>query len=95
MFHLLHVPTLTINISAVPQQVRIALHPAHLLMPLSESSASYTSIRIMQEVHNRLDPNPAQHHACLLGQELVRLGVPDVHVNPIYDPKELVHVGSY
>ena len=31
---------------------------------------------------------------CLLGQELVRLGIPDVHVNAIDDPKELVHVGG-
>lgn len=30
-----------------------------------------------------------------LGQKLVRLGVPDVHVNPIDDPKELIHVGGH
>ena len=37
----------------------------------------------------------AQHHAFLLGQELVRLGIPDVHVDPVDDPEEFVHVGSY
>ena len=35
-----------------------------------------------------------QQSLCLLGQKLVRLGIPDVHVNAIDDPKELVHVGS-
>ena len=35
-----------------------------------------------------------EKHVGLLGQELVRLRVPDVHVNPIDDPKELVHVWS-
>lgn len=97
MFPCLYVTTLTIDISAVPQQVCTALQHACFLVPCPclRGNKSYTSICILQEVYNRLDPDPAQHHACLLGQELIRLGIPDVHVNAVYNPKELVHVGSY
>ena len=76
-----------------------ALHHVHFPVPcLSERGTEpYMGTCIVKEVYitNSLYPKPAQHRAFLLGQELVRLGIPDVHVNPVDDPKEFVHVGSH